>query len=132
MAASRATQSRVSTVASGGSFYGSRLRLTQPQQLLASDPPGDELEVAVRNQSDLLDLPVVAESIGELGELARILQRGTARVDHAGEQELAETLRHVGQVSPVEIDPDRIDRQLGQALLERFSRVAEGQLQGER
>src|SRR4051794_10058077 len=90
-----------------GGFYRSRLRLPQTQKLLTRDPLGDELEVAVGDERDPLDLPLVAEAFGEQGQLPRILQRRAARVDHACEQELFEAFRDVREMRPVEVDPDR-------------------------
>src|SRR5947207_11689679 len=132
MAASLANRSRASRVScSCGSLNGSGLGGPQSQQLLARDPLGDELEAAVRDESDLLDLPLVAEALGEQRKLARVLQRRAARVDDAGEQELVEAFRDVREMRSVEIDPDRVDRQVREALLERFAGIAERELERE-
>src|SRR5204862_8247917 len=114
-----------------GGLHGSRLGRTESHELLPGDPLGDELEVAVRNERNLLDLALVLQALGEGRDLPRILKRRAAGVDDAGQQELVEALRDVREMRPVEVDPDRVDRQLPQALLERLARVAEGQLQRE-
>src|SRR5256714_12728207 len=114
-----------------GRLHGSRLGRAESKQLLPRDPLRDELQVAVGDERDLLDLPFVVQPLGEGGELPRILERRAAGVDDARQQELVEALRDVREMRPVEVDPDRIDRQLAEALLERLTGVAESQLQGE-
>jgi hypothetical protein len=71
------------------------------------------------------------QPLGKGSKLPRILERGAPGIDDAGEQELVEAFRDIGEVRPVEVDPDRVDRQLAEALLERLTCVAERQLQGE-
>src|SRR5262249_57440332 len=91
---------------------GSRLRRAQLLELLARDRLRDELEVAVRNERDLLYLALGPQPLREVRQLARVLYRRAASVDHACEQELVEPLRHVAHVRQVEVDPDRFDGEL--------------------
>ena len=69
-----------------GGLHGSRLGRTESHELLAGDPLGDELKVAVRNERNLLDLPLVLQALGEGRDLPRILKRRAAGVDDAGQQ----------------------------------------------
>src|SRR5215510_3965309 len=114
MAASQASRSRVS--GSGGCPSSSRLlgrglRLAQTRQLLLRDRLRNVLEIAVRDECYPLDL----QALDEGRDLARLLGHGAARVDDPGKEQLVEPGREGFGVRRVEVDPEPVHGQLGNA-----------------
>src|SRR6266511_454578 len=112
---------------SRGHLQGGRLCLSEPLELLPRDLLRNVLKVSVRDERHALG--AAGELLGERRDLLRILEARAARVDDAGEQELVQGFRQVGQLRRVEVDPDPLDRKVGQAAGKQRPRIAERALE---
>ena len=99
--------------------------LPRRAELLARDPLGDVLEVAVGHERDLAPR-------ARRGAARRRRARAAPRAASCARPPrlpaaASESLRHVGQMRRVEVDADPFDGKIGRALLEQRARVAEGE-----
>src|SRR6266540_816855 len=111
---------------SRGHLQGGRLCLSEPLELLPRDLLRNVLKVSVRDKRHALG--AAGELLGERRDLLRILEARAPRVDDAGERELVR-LREIAELRGVEVDPNPLDREVGQAAGEERPRIAERALE---